>query len=158
MGLLFIYIMVFPSNWLHFHQTPCSLLAQWWKFNDACCIDFCKTSWRMLSKLGLKLTTPGLTACFITEWAISDQLTQNKQFHLLSQLIFYCINPVPHTTNLQQTTVKNIQGKTWKILTKEGIITEKSLNIVVKGEIDCYEQFLLFSPCFQIRFWYQVKG
>ena len=34
--------------------------------NDACHIDFCQMSERMLAKLGFKLTTPGLTAHIAT--------------------------------------------------------------------------------------------
>ena len=60
------------------------------------------------------------------------------------------LNPFPHTTHLQQTTSKTSRQKqgTCNSINK-GKSTEKSLKIVAKGEIACFEQFLLFSQCFQ---------
>ena len=52
------------------------------------------------------------------------------------------LNSFQHTTNLQQTT-ENIP-----ILMKVQSLN-KVENMVTKGEIACFEQFLLLSPCFQ---------
>ena len=52
-------------------------------------------------------------------------------------------NPFPHTTNLQQTTLStSFQNN--KISLYEGLLT-KVKNIVAKGKIACFEQFVLLS-------------
>ena len=48
---------------------PHSLIAHWWKTNDACHNDFCQTSEGMLAELGFELTTPRLTTHVATDWA-----------------------------------------------------------------------------------------
>ena len=56
-------------------------------------------------------------------------------------------NPFPHTTNLQQTTLK-ICSK--KIPLNERTITELRVeNMLTKEEIASFEQFLILSECFQ---------
>ena len=62
------------------------------------------------------------------------------------------INPFPYTTDLQQTTLKISHLKHEKSL-YTGIkvyLLFKVENIMAKGEIACFEQFLLFSQCFQM--------
>ena len=49
------------------------------------------------------------------------------------------VNPFPHTKYLQQTTLK-VQLK---------VQLNRIENMVTKGEIACFEQFSLLSPCFQ---------
>ena len=45
------------------------------------------------------------------------------------------LNPLPHTINLQQMTLKNILSKILKISIKESLIIKIVKNIVAKGEI-----------------------
>ena len=67
-----------------------------------------------------------------------------------NEIIFWsCINPFPHTTILQQTTLnvfcQNIENlHNWK-----DNLWLKVENIVAKGEIARFVQFLLLSLCFQ---------
>ena len=45
---------------------------------------------------------------------------------------------------------ENIKAKIWEISTNESVIIDRFENIVTKGEIACYEHFLLFPQYFQI--------
>ena len=54
-------------------------------------------------------------------------------------------NPLPHTTNLQQMTSKIFCQK---YENKGFILLKRVENIVAKGKIACFEQFLLLSQCF----------
>ena len=60
------------------------------------------------------------------------------------------INPFPHTTILQQTTLnvfcQNIENLHYWMDINLWLKVE---NIVAKGEIACFVQFLLLSLCFQ---------
>ena len=47
--------------------------------------------------------------------------------------------------------MKTFRTKILTISLKEGIITKKPENIMAKGEIACFEQFLLLSQCFKCR-------
>ena len=56
------------------------------------------------------------------------------------------VNPFPHTTILQQTTLNIFCQKMENLFELNGLKVE---NIVAKGEIAHFEQFLLLSLCFQ---------
>ena len=59
------------------------------------------------------------------------------------------INPFPHTTILQQTTLNIFSQKIENLYNWMDILWLKVENIVAKGEIAYFEQFLLLSLCFQ---------
>ena len=59
------------------------------------------------------------------------------------------INPFPHTTILQQTTLNIFCRKMENVYNWIDNLWLKVENIVAKGEIACFEQFLLLSLCFQ---------
>ena len=57
------------------------------------------------------------------------------------------VNPFPHTTILQQTTLNIFCQKLENLCNWMDNLWLKVENIVAKGEIACFEQFLLLSPC-----------
>ena len=57
-------------------------------------------------------------------------------------MYIFLVNPFPHTTNLQQATLKTSGQKTQIIPINE---KNKMENIMAKGEIACFEQFILLS-------------
>ena len=59
----------------------------------------------------------------------------------------YRFNPFPHKTNLQQTTLNTSYQKHKQISIYMKV--DKVDNHVAKGEIACFEQFLLLTHCFQ---------
>ena len=59
------------------------------------------------------------------------------------------VNPFPHTTILQQTTLKIFCQKIEYLYNWMDNLWLKLVNIVAKGEIAHLEQFLLLSLCFQ---------
>ena len=59
------------------------------------------------------------------------------------------INPFPHTTILQHTTLNIFSQKIENLYNWIDNLWLKVENIVSKGEIPCFEQFLLLSLCFQ---------
>ena len=64
-------------------------------------------------------------------------------------MLIFDHNPFPHTTNLQQTTLKTQCHKAEKSSVKIAKLLNKVKNIVAKGEIARFEQFLILSKCFQ---------
>ena len=65
------------------------------------------------------------------------------------QLIWNSFNPLPDMTisgSSKSAANQDIMSKIWT----NGIqLSDWVENIVGKGEVACYEQFLLFPPCFQ---------
>ena len=59
------------------------------------------------------------------------------------------LNPFPHTTILQQTTLNIFCQKIENLYNWMDNLWLKVENIVAKGEIACFEQFFLLSLCFQ---------
>ena len=74
--------------------------------------------------------------------------------HLLQEAHFVCspINPFPHTTILKQTTLNIFCQKIEKLYNWMDNLWLKVENIVSKGEIARFEQFLLLSLCFPKAF------
>ena len=62
-------------------------------------------------------------------------------------------NPFPHTTILQQTTLNMFCQKVENLYNWMDNLWRKVENIVAKGEIACFEQFLLLSLCFPKGVW-----
>ena len=71
---------------------------------------------------------------------INSTLAPDSQNHL---------NPFPHTTILQQTTLNIFCQKIENLYNWMDKLWLKVENIVAKGEIARFEQFLLLSLCFQ---------
>ena len=59
-----------------------------------------------------------------------------------------CLNPFPHTTILQQTSLNIFFQKIENLFNWMDNLWLKVENIVAKGEIARFEQFLLLSLCF----------
>ena len=59
------------------------------------------------------------------------------------------INPFPHTTNLQRTTLKIFCQKIENLYNWMDNLWLKVKNIVAKGEIARFQEFFLLSLCFQ---------
>ena len=79
------------------------------------------------------------------------EITRSVQFLLLS-LCFQnavCFNPFPHTTILQQTTLNVFWQNKENLQNWMNNLWQKVENIVAKGEIARFVQFLLLSLCFQ---------
>ena len=58
------------------------------------------------------------------------------------------VNPLPEDKILDWSELKQIAGNILKCIQNEKQIPYRVDNIVRKGEIACYKQFLLFSQCF----------
>ena len=69
-------------------------------------------------------------------------LPRHFRGHLL-QLLLYAVNPFLHTTNLQQTTLNIFCQKIENLLMDNQRL--KVENILSKGEIACFKQFLLLT-------------
>ena len=67
----------------------------------------------------------------------------------LSHMQWTNVNPFPHTTILQQTTLSIFCQKIENLYNWMDTLWLKVKNIVAKWEIARFEQFLLFSLCFQ---------
>ena len=61
----------------------------------------------------------------------------------------YLFNPLPHMPILDSSVSATNEYMMSKIWTNGVQLSDQVENIVGKGEIACYEQFLLFRRCFQ---------
>ena len=84
-----------------------------------------------------------LTLIFVTFWC--------KRFCFFQRILaIICIfNPFPHTTILQQTTLNVFCQNIENLYNWRDNLWQKVENIVTKGEIACFVQFLLLLLCFQ---------
>ena len=74
--------------------------------------------------------------------------SQTASIWLIAWMFIYRC-PFPHMTNLQQTTLNIFCQKIGYPFNYRDFLWLKVKNIVVKGEIACFEQFVLLSLCFQ---------
>ena len=66
-------------------------------------------------------------------------------------LIFFSINPLPDDKILDWSKLKQITDDILKCIQNGNKVQYRTENIVRKGEIACYKQFLLFSQCFHFH-------
>ena len=79
----------------------------------------------------------------------SESVYMRERVKGSSHYMLWYINPFPHTTNLQQTTLKTLCQKPEKSLYIKVYLLTKYENIVAKVEIAHFEQLLLLSQCIQ---------
>ena len=59
------------------------------------------------------------------------------------------LNPFPHTTNLQQTTLKTSKQKDSEYYIMKELLLNRVKIIVANGEIANYEHLIILPKCFQ---------
>ena len=99
-----------------------------------------------LSKIEISIVAP----LNLSSATIIRNIGNNKRDgEYQSFLVLLCFNPLPHLPILgssKSVANKNMMSKIWK----NGVqLSDWVENNVEKGEIACYEQFLLFPQCFQ---------
>ena len=62
---------------------------------------------------------------------------------------FKVINPLPDDKNLDRSKLKQSADDNFKFNENSRKFSKRVKNTVGKGQIACYEQFLLFRQCFQ---------
>ena len=75
--------------------------------------------------------------------------SENGFYEQIETFLLLCIIHFPHTTILQQTTLNMFCQKKESLYNWMDNLWLKVENIVSKGEIAWFEQFLLLSQCFQ---------
>ena len=80
-----------------------------------------------------------------------DVIENRKEVQFLKQCFFSLktlFNPIRDEKNLDWSKLKEIADDILKCIEIEKKVSYRVENIVRKGEIACYKQFLLFSQCF----------
>ena len=77
----------------------------------------------------------------------------------MSKHLYYTLNPLPDDKILDRSNLKQTADDNSKFDENSRKFSKRVENTVGKGEIACYEQFLLFPLCFQkARFLEASKG